>query len=631
MIEPVVFSGDDNKLHNIAIDPDILGPLGLGFEMPVETSKGDGSIIGVEDNNVCVLLDSNRTKQLITTFPLHEMGGSVRLLHGTYPEHRLKTVLFREHRAKIVTQNRQGPCPVLALFNALVLSNRMHPSYYSEYSITSRELIKSLASYLSCNESTTLMCGAATAEGLSHSLSGLNEEVPEIRGTKDKDTHEIGSVWRNTNVETTTLPVAPASTLTELIRNPSALQLVRESLLRTQEQVVSLLNRLYNGMNINPIFTDCEGFVADNDVSLFALAGLRLLHGWVIIPESVYAPLRKMSFNELTTLVACSPPLDPLVNSNPVSSPFYLIGTSTPSISKHKDIAQPISPNHTSTTPTLHSQDKGDAEEAASMEERDSDSTLVSSKEFYNLAKSFYEATNSAQMTPEGYAELVKVVKEGEVVVIFWRNHFFSCVKLQDRLLALCSDESFADKPSIVFSVISQDMEEDGFTDADGVDVDSTIRYVQAVAGDRFSETVIRAAKHKLAQLHPMQRNDPKAVADYLLEDRERAEKLQEESNHINNQQRLLSTDPPGKAQLPRPRTDSTPPNGSQPQLHLPATASGNATVSSTHTSSVYTSMTSIVSRFRDIFPQVTEEMAMEYLLKHGGNLESAINSYMCA
>ncbi|CCW68152.1 unnamed protein product [Phytomonas sp. Hart1] len=632
-MEPVVFRDDDKRLHNIAIDPDILGPLGLGFKMPVETTKGDGSIIGIENNNVCVLLDSNRTKQVITIFPLQEVGAAVRLLHETYPEHRLKAVLFRGHRVKIATQSTQGPCPVLALFNALMLSHKMQASYFSDYSITSRELIKGLASYLFCSQSTTLAYGPAISEGQSNCLSNVYGKDSTYKGTKSNGTDEINFASMNTNVESTRLPFSPVLTLSKIVRNPSTLQLVRESLTRTQEQVIALLDRLYSGMNINPIFTDCEGFVADSDVSLFALAGIRLLHGWVISPGSLYAPLRNMSFNELTTLAASSPPLAPLISSNSPNSSFSLNGTLSTGALKYEDFALPELPQHTSTIHAveLQEENKGDVEDTASIKEGVSDSLTVKSREFYTLAKSFYEATNSAQMTPEGYAELRESVKEGEVAVIFWRNHFFSCVKLQDRLLALCSDDSFADKPSIVFSVISQNMEEDGFTDADGVDVDPTVRYVQAVAGDQFSETVIRAAKRKLQQLHPMQREDPKAVADYLLEDRKRAGRLLEGVNHIRNRQQQLLIQSTNETQSPHPNTECTSSIGNQLQPHQSAASNGNTEVSFAHADTVYPSIASIISHFKDIFPQVNNEMAKKYILKHGGNLERAVNAYMCA
>lgn len=74
---------------------------------------------------------------------------------------------------------------------------------------------------------------------------------------------------------------------------------------------------------------------------------------------------------------------------------------------------------------------------------------------------------------------------------------------MHGRLLTLCSNENFVDKPSFVFSVLDTKLlEENGFADGDGNDVNSVLSYVQANVGNMFTEKEIHAAHAEIIKQH---------------------------------------------------------------------------------------------------------------------------------
>lgn len=421
---------DDRGIRRaIRIEPDILVPLGLQFNARVHTPKGCGSVMGVHDASLYVLLDANRECEQVTGFLLKEIEEDptqIQPVEECAPaatrgvEHRVKQVVFSCQCFSAVMQGRNGPCPVLALANALLLAGRLKLNQSSADRISAAELQNALAAYLWTKPALPTFL---------HSPSELT----------------------NPSSGNTTLP-----TIASVAADAARLEEMRRSLLGKdpdEGKAQEVLAHMYDGLDVDPIFANEESFVGDNAVLLFALAGVRLLHGWVLPRDGPFAPLHELSFNQLTDLVA--------------------------------SVTSPVGASAAEAPPEKSAEDQ----------------------ELQRMAAAFYEETSVHQMTEAGLRALEEAVDEREVVVLFRRNHFFTLTKLNGRLLALCSDENFVDKSTFVFSRLDNIAEDGNFTDGEGVDTDPLLSYIQACTGSEFSEESIYLCRGKL---------QAKAVADSL-------------------------------------------------------------------------------------------------------------------
>ncbi|KAG0309609.1 hypothetical protein BGZ98_000495 [Dissophora globulifera] len=141
-----------------------------------------------------------------------------------------------EKRIKIITQNHNGPCPLLALCNTLILQGKVAIRPYDRPTIGYDHLLELLADYL------------------------LMEEFTET----------------NTSISTSSTPAAQRTgerVKTEKIKS----RLEIESALR-------LLPHLEHGLDVNVYFKSIRGFEPTAELGLFHTFGVELVHGWVVSP-----------------------------------------------------------------------------------------------------------------------------------------------------------------------------------------------------------------------------------------------------------------------------------------------------------------------------------------------------------
>jgi len=72
-----------------------------------------------------------------------------------------------------------------------------------------------------------------------------------------------------------------------------------------------------------------------------------------------------------------------------------------------------------------------------------------------SVAEQFLEQT-AGQLTYTGLIELNKVIKEGELCVLFRNNHFSTLTKHQNRLFCLLTDVGYADVPEAVWELLAE-------------------------------------------------------------------------------------------------------------------------------------------------------------------------------
>ncbi|KAG0282790.1 hypothetical protein BGZ97_008845, partial [Linnemannia gamsii] len=136
-----------------------------------------------------------------------------------------------EKRIKIITQNENGPCPLLALCNTLILQGKVAIRPYDRPTIGYDHLLELLADYL------------------------LNED-PSESGASSTGTGRAGD-----HVEA------------EKVKS----RLEIESALR-------LLPHLEHGLDVNVYFKSIRGFEPTAELGLFHTFGVELVHGWVVSP-----------------------------------------------------------------------------------------------------------------------------------------------------------------------------------------------------------------------------------------------------------------------------------------------------------------------------------------------------------
>ena len=151
--------------------------------------------------------------------------------------HILKRVSVRGRATHIITQNENGPCPLIAVCNTLMLSGvsaagqMLHERLCNAHSVSSRSLADWLAEYL---------------------LSSCDRIL---------ETDEFEAF----------------------------------------DAACALLTRLHAGLNVDPRFQSVDDFAWGDERHLFGLLGVRLVHGWILDPQDAQQQkLRGISYNQLT-------------------------------------------------------------------------------------------------------------------------------------------------------------------------------------------------------------------------------------------------------------------------------------------------------------------------------------------
>jgi|TARA_B100000683_G_scaffold275431_1_gene326192 hypothetical protein len=128
----------------------------------------------------------------------------------------------------VVSQNENGPCPVLALVNALSLSRELDAARLTP----------------DAEED----CGGASMDGIARAVTSVMLERGERAARRD------GGVDAETAA-------------------------------RSAEDATAAVRACATGMDVNVRFDSCESFEFTREMSMFDVCGLRLMHGWVLGEE----------------------------------------------------------------------------------------------------------------------------------------------------------------------------------------------------------------------------------------------------------------------------------------------------------------------------------------------------------
>jgi len=248
----------------------------------------------------------------------------------------LKTIIFDGKQFKIVMQDENGPCPLIALANIMILRGVLRTDRLDK-SIEYKVLLQQVASI-------------------------LLERAESIKSQAN-----TGTAGGHENVE----------------------YLLGEAL--------QILGKLYLGMDINVRFRGIYDYEHTQELALFDVAQIDLVHAWVF--DDTYQRLfqrHKMEdtgFNQLMTMIA--------------------------------------------TYNELLDKKKPTKEDIVEMEKG-------------RIAKRFFEEYPH-QITAAGLANLFENVNEGQFGVFFRGNHYSTLLKYNGALYMLATDVAFRDHPNVVW------------------------------------------------------------------------------------------------------------------------------------------------------------------------------------
>ncbi|KAG6332966.1 hypothetical protein ID866_6119 [Astraeus odoratus] len=292
---------------------------------------------------------------------------------------------------------------------------------------------------------------------------------------------------------------------------------------------LSIMPNTTKGLDLNPQFTAVDSFRPGGDggeLQLFAKAGIRLVHGWVVDPESPTAAvlLRVSDYDSAVVLIADADhitkgrllcPDDSVELSE--RSPSNQAGPSSLAGSNSQPITGPSS---------CYQDNPRGPSEAYSEEDRQKIESAVVVQEFLDSTKS--------QLTYYGLFQLAATVEPGSLVALFRNSHLSVLYKSQGEnsaLYSLVTDHVFLHETSVVWERLEDiDGGWSTFVDSDfvksspvggdfaGQTAEATVRAyeVEAGVGDPGDQALAR---------HLQAEEDARAHQIYLRQARLRAER----------------------------------------------------------------------------------------------------------
>ncbi|CCD24408.1 MINDY family deubiquitinase NDAI_0D00940 [Naumovozyma dairenensis CBS 421] len=184
----------------------------------------------------------------------------------------VKNIKIRDTPHKILLQNENGPCALLALINLLVLSS----NEISSLGVVTKQELKKLIS------KDSIPITAATTTTTTTTTTTENEDGIKKKKVKNGKVslEELIQILANNALQGNTLE--------------------DQDYQNDVDQLLHLLPQLHTGLNINPRF---DGTFEDSkELSIFRLFGIPLVHGWVIDHDK-YPAIYHLSYEDAQNIL----------------------------------------------------------------------------------------------------------------------------------------------------------------------------------------------------------------------------------------------------------------------------------------------------------------------------------------
>ncbi|CAG8718738.1 25573_t:CDS:2 [Dentiscutata erythropus] len=188
-------------------------------------------------------------------------------------------------KLKIITQNENGPCPLLALCNVLILRGSIEIKPYDRSTVTYDFLVELLGDYLF-----KLIPDGEAEKGL-HQLT-IDQPSQKSQSQQEHSSDLINGIDENQGVDEKTKECGHDSQeFQRKTENDSITQInkvARPSLQdyqHTLHSAISIIPILQSGLDVNVRFNSIHGFEPTAELSVFDIFGVELVHGWVVDPQ----------------------------------------------------------------------------------------------------------------------------------------------------------------------------------------------------------------------------------------------------------------------------------------------------------------------------------------------------------
>ena len=304
----------------------------------------------------------------------------------------LKPIRFLNRTTSIICQNENGPCPLLALANALILQGRF--SFH-----TDRKFI---------------------------SLDNLIEIVAN---------NYIESNQRQTSTNSVAEP--------DIICHQNQL-----------DEVLCLLPGLARGLDLNVHFTGPSDFEFTKELSLFDSLGIPIYHGWLVDPQDVEASsvVGTQSYNHLMYQLVEFKSLSDQIHGNSNSSHQQ---TCIDPISSSEDMSTCTnSPLHAQAFSTTKHVSSVPSYPSYSSAATSSVQTTTGSEQELLRKGAIVEhflLSSASQLTYCGLLALHQCMRENQIAVFFRNNHFSTMFKSKGSLYLLVTDAGYRDEAQVIW------------------------------------------------------------------------------------------------------------------------------------------------------------------------------------
>ncbi|CAG8452809.1 1308_t:CDS:2 [Funneliformis mosseae] len=335
-------------------------------------------------------------------------------------EYQLKAIEWIEpsgkvRKLKVITQNENGPCPLLALCNVLLLRGDIEIKPYDRPTVTYDFLVELLGDYLL----KSIPQGEAEIQKRLQVTNGTLSPKQEEKERESQPKNNTNGIEDITN-KVQCIALEDGVTDKGNHQTNGDFDLTRPSLQdyhHTLNAALSIIPSLQTGLDVNVRFNSIHGFEPTAELSVFDVFHVDLVHGWVVDPqdEDTWKVVvgKCSSYNRAVECV---------VGGDSVSKGIVVESSNKASNNGFED-----------SQGTLNDED--------SVRVRDA---LITS--------SFLEST-ATQLTYHGLLTLSETLPPGNLCVFFRNNHFSTLYKhpKTSTLYILVTDAGFVHERSVVW------------------------------------------------------------------------------------------------------------------------------------------------------------------------------------
>jgi len=335
----------------------------------------------------------------------------------------LKEVPYLGKKVKIVLQNENGPCPLLAITNGLLLRGLISLPESKEF-VTLDELLAVVAGRM-------LDANAETCSSPTKNLDEQRLRHPAMQGIAD-----VENVRKNV------------------------------------DDAIAILPKLATGVDVNPRFHSTKAFEFTDEVAIFDLLDVSLFHGWIVDPEDeASAVIGQMSYNQVVeyminmdirlsdSSVESHAKLNGLAQDNDVRESLPLSADSPVKLklielsgSNGDDWRMRCVFDYPDEVHDLPSTSACKTNHASTS--KATGSVSASEMHDYHLISNFL-SSNASQLTFQGLYCVCAEMRDGQLGVFFRNNHFSTILKRGTTLHLLVTDLGYKDEPSVVWETLT--------------------------------------------------------------------------------------------------------------------------------------------------------------------------------